>query len=442
MKFSNFFSKIFIKNYSPKTIIVQIIPILVFLAWSIFFFKGITSVPFHPDETTQIFMSSDFDKIVTGNVKELFYNENDAINSMQNYRLLDSPVTRYMIGIGRFLTHSPKLEIDWNWSGSWSDNKSALPNAKLLNISRLSIAIFLPVTILLYYIIIKKLFGFPISALSTFLLMTNSIILLHSRRAMAESGLLFFIEISLFALIFMPNKYLFFTAIPIAFGLNTKQSLLPLLVIGFVFIAYKAKSNIKTMVLQSTLFILLIGSIFYFLNPVIWEKPLTGISAMLSKRSALTTNQMNGIAIDTPNFILNNPIERFVGIFGQLFVVKPAIQDIANYETELQNEIIEYNKNILHSGFGRNIFMGSLIFIFFCIGVFCEFSIQNSQKFLVFSLMVFFIIEILIFFPIPFQRYYIPLIPFSMIYISSGIINSIKFSIGICRNLKINQLRN
>lgn len=438
MKFSNFFSKIFIKNYSPKTIIVQIIPILVFLAWSIFFFKGIASVPFHPDETTQIFMSSDFDKIVTGNVKELFYNENDTDNSMQNYRLLDSPVTRYMIGIGRFLTNSPKLEIDWNWSGSWNENKSALPNVKLLNISRLSIAIFLPVTILFYYLINKKLFGFPISALSTFLLMTNSIILLHTRRAMAESGLLFFIEISLFALLFIPNKYLFLTAIPIAFGLNTKQSLLPLFVIGFVYIAYKAKSNKKTMVLQSTLFILLIGSIFYFLNPVIWERPITGISDMLSKRSALTTNQVNGIALDTPNFILQNPIDRFVGIFGQLFVVEPAIQDIANYETGLENEIIKYNKNILHSGFGRNILMGSLIFIFFCIGVFCEYSNNNLQKFLVFSMMILLIIEILIFFPIPFQRYYVPLIPFSMVYISSGIINSFKYLIGIGRNLKIN----
>ena len=438
MKLSNFFSKFFIIKNSPKTIIVQLIPIFVFLAWAIFFFKGIISVPFHPDESTQIFMSADFDTIVTGNVKVLFYNDKDPDNPLQKYRLLDSPITRYTIGLGRYLTQSPTLEIDWNWAGSWEENSSALPNRKLLNISRLSIAIFLPVTILLYYVLTKKIFGFPLSALSTILLMTNSIILLHTRRAMAESGLLFFLVISLLALIKLPNKYLFLSAVPIALGLNTKQSLLPLLIVGFVFIAYKAKSNIKSMVLQLSLFILLIVSIFYILNPVIWEKPLATFSAMLSKRSQLTANQMASIAIDSPTFVLNNPIERFIGIFGQLFVVKPAIQDIANYDSSLQNTIIEYNQNKLHSGFGRNIFMGAIIFIFFCIGAISEYKNQDPLKILVFSVMILFIIEILFFFPIPFQRYYILLFPFSIIYASSGIIKSYKYSLNIVRNLNIN----
>jgi hypothetical protein len=439
MKLSNFSSKIFIINNTPKTIIVQIIPILVFLAWSIFFFKGIASVPFHPDETTQIFMSSDFDKIVTGNVKELLFYEKDPDNPTQNYRLLDSPVTRYIIGLGRYLTQSPRLEVDWNWSGSWEENSSALPNRKLLNISRLSIAILLPVTILLYYLLIKKIFGLPLSALSTFLLMTNSIILLHTRRAMAESGLLFFLVISLIVLIKLPNKYLFLAAIPIVLGLNTKQSLLPLFIIGFVFIAYMSRSNKRSMVLQLSLYLLLIGSIFYILNPVMWEKPIAAFSEMLRKRSLLTSNQMNSIAIDTPTFILNNPIERFIGLFGQLFVVKPAFQDIANYESGLQNAIMEYNKNIFHSGFGRNIFIGAFIFVFFCIGVVSEFTLKNPKKILVFTVLFLFIIEILFFFPIPFQRYYIPLFPFSMIYVSSGIIRSSKYSINIVRNLKIIQ---
>jgi 4-amino-4-deoxy-L-arabinose transferase-like glycosyltransferase len=334
------------------------------------------------------------------------------------------------------------LEIDWNWSGSWEENSSALPNRKLLNISRLSIAIFLPVTILLYYVLTKKIFGFPLSALSTILLMTNSIILLHTRRAMAETGLLFFLVFSLLALIKLPNKYLFLSAVPIALGMNTKQSLLPLLIVGFVFIAYVAKSSIKSMVSQISLFLLIIVSIFYILNPVIWEKPIATFSDMLSKRAQLTTNQMNSIAKDTPTFILNNPIERLVGIFGQLFVVKPATQDIANYDSELQREIEEYNKNILHSGFGRNILMGAIVFIFFCIGVISEFTIQISQKMLVFSLMILFFLEIFFFFPIPFQRYYIPLFPFSMLYISSGIIRSIKYSLNIVQNLKINQKKN
>jgi len=436
MKLLNFVSKYLNMKKSPNVIINQIIPFIIFFLWLIFFISGINFVPFHPDEATQIFMSSDFDKIVSGNFNDLFYNNINGNEPKQNYRLLDSPITRYMIGLGRYITKAPTLALDWDWSGTWKENDSALPNTKLLTTSRLSIAIFLPVAIILYYFLIRKIFGFPISVLSTILLMTNSIILLHTRRAMAESGLIFFIVASLFTLLFTPKKLLFLSAIPIGLSLNIKQSLLPLFLIGIIFIIFKMKSNIKALLFQSVLYLIIIVSIFYILNPILWKKPITGFTAMVNSRSVLTANQMQSITIDSPFFILNNPVEKFVGFFAQLFVVKPAFQDIANYDSELQLEIVNYNKNLLQAGYGRNILVGAFNFIFFCIGIISEIRNQNSQKFLTFSGLILFILEIFFFIPIPFQRYYIPILPFSMIYISAGIIKSASYTLHVFQKQK------
>jgi 4-amino-4-deoxy-L-arabinose transferase-like glycosyltransferase len=404
-----------------RTIILQILLVLGIVLWLLFYFGGLATVPFHPDEATQIFMSQDVDHLISGKGSELIYDPVKSADPAQQYRLLDAPITKYIIGLARQITNSPALKSDWDWTKTWEENNSSLPNPKLLLVSRISIAILLPITLLMFFALIKNIFGKPIAITSTILFMTNSLILLHTRRAMAEGSLLFFIVAGLLLLIKLPKKNLYISAIPVVLATNTKQSALPLLFICMICIIYQTKHSIRSMVKQTILFIMLFITIFYLLNPVMWNNPIQVFKTMLRERSALTTEQINAISLNSPQFILDRPDEKIIGVIGQLFVIAPSIEDIANYQDSLSSAKQEYLSRFLNRGIGRNQYMGSLYFLFLGIGLYSELKKRDPKRLLIILTFIFFVLEILIFFSIPFQRYYIVLIPFSSVLMASGI---------------------
>ena len=427
MSDSNFFPKNLMTKDPVRPIYINIIVIFVIIIWLFLYIKDISSVPFHPDESTQIFMSKDVDLIISGHFNDLIYNSAYLMESEQRYRLLDSPVTRYIIGLARQITNSPSLFVDWDWSKSWFENQPALPGPKLLFVSRFSIAILLPFTLLMYYILSKDIFGKPVALLSSFLLMTNSLILLHVRRSMAEGALIFFIILGLFLLLQLPKKILFLSAIPIVLAINSKQSAFPLILIGIIYIIYLTRKDLKLVFKQVILYCLIAILLFFILNPVLWGNPHTVLNNMFLERNKLTTDQINSVSIENPDFILNNANLKLIGIFGQLFVVKPAIEDISNYENNLISAKTNYLNNILYGGLGRNLFIGSLYFIFFCFGLVSELKSKEFKKYFIILTFLFFFLEILFFISIPFQRYYIILVPFSILFLSCGLINTFYF---------------
>jgi len=82
---------------------------------TLFYLWGMDFVPFHPDESTQIFMSEDsFDFIK--DPFSLSYSPDSDLSSKIIYRAIDMPLTRYLIGFARFITNSPGLQSDWDWA--------------------------------------------------------------------------------------------------------------------------------------------------------------------------------------------------------------------------------------------------------------------------------------------------------------------------------------
>jgi len=77
-------------------------------------------------------MSSDLERFIK-NPNDIFWSP--AKQSIyQHYREVDAPLTRYLIGIGKWITHSPQLSSDWNWSASWEENitQGSLPSESLI----------------------------------------------------------------------------------------------------------------------------------------------------------------------------------------------------------------------------------------------------------------------------------------------------------------------
>ena len=150
---------------------------------TIVYLSGIPEVPFHPDESTQLFMSADIDLFFT-DPSSLFWQPENEQDLRQHYRELDAPLTRYLVGIGRQITHQLPIPADWDWSASWEKNKvnGAVPEPGLLQIGRLSISIFFPFSLYFLFKIMQKISGSFAAWMSVFFFASNALILLHTRR--------------------------------------------------------------------------------------------------------------------------------------------------------------------------------------------------------------------------------------------------------------------
>ena len=117
--------------------------LLAIILLSILYWSGLQVVPFHPDESTYIFMSGDLE-LVINNPGSLFWQPDQLTDFRMHYRLLDPPTSRYLVGIGRSLAGLSALPADWDWSLTWQQNQSAgaLPDENLRIVSRAAVAIF------------------------------------------------------------------------------------------------------------------------------------------------------------------------------------------------------------------------------------------------------------------------------------------------------------
>lgn len=368
-------------------------------------------------------MSSDVE-LIFNDTSKLFYKNPPIELEKQTYRLLDAPLTRYLIGFSRTIFNIDPIVNDWNWSESFEENWQAFPEEKLLSISRLSVAIFFPLSTLVFTLLVRKIIGnqYLLLLISTVIFSSNSLLLLHTRRAMAESLLIFFLLLSLYLMISLPPEKLWLSSIPIALAINAKQSLIFLVPVVLILFFAKKSSGVKNILFQVALFTSVLIGIFYVLNPIIWKQPIRTSIIMISERQELSRQQLLAINSVTPEFTTSLFTEKFTALIAQTFVLKPAYQDVSNYADQLQNSVANYSSKPIQNGIFRNLFFGVLFVIVSSYGVIQSFKYFSKDKIVVMLLsFIFLLVEMLLFIQIPFQRYYLPLIPYSLIFLIYGI---------------------
>ena len=388
------------------------------MIWAIFYIGNLSSVPFHPDESTQIFMSNDLE-LIFNDTSEIIFQSPQSIGLKEKYRLLDAPISKYLIGVSRVISGQEALSQDWDWSKSWSENSNAFPGHDLLFSSRLIISLLFFGSIVFMYLISKSIFSnnkIPVMAILMFFSF-NALLLLHTRRAMAEGVLLFFLLLSLYSLHKLPPKWIWASSIPISLAINAKQSLIFLVPIGIILIIFYHALKWKTLLIQFALFTSLLFALWYVLNPISWKEPIAVAKIMINQRRELSSEQYNAIESVTPEFALKNVSEKMIALVAQSFILPPAPQDVSNYETNLDISITNYFQNLLHRGLLRNFFFGTILFLLTIWGLGWSFFDLPKKQLIIFSLsFVLLIIEILVFINVPFQRYYLPMIPFVIIF--------------------------
>ncbi|HLF90164.1 MAG TPA: phospholipid carrier-dependent glycosyltransferase [Anaerolineales bacterium] len=405
---------------------------------------GISKVPFHPDEATNLFMSSDLETMFT-QPGQLGFDPAKLDDQAQIYRTLDAPLRRYILGLGRLAFGLPALPLDWDWGKTWDENEAvgALPSQELLFAGRLAMTLLLPFSMILIYIIELEMGGQWSGWTSTLLLGLNALALLHGRRAMAEGVLIFGVLLAFWSFL-RGGKYPWLAGLGMAIAFNAKQSALALLPVGMLAVVWVKKhrtqisqkntnSNPISVGFQRYLhdnfwqagnnlmqFLVVFGLVTFALNPVYWRNPLEATQASLVEREDLLSRQVADAQKFAPEQVLDTPIKRLAVTLGNLYILPLQFYEVGNYQVQtadMEQAYLSVPGHAFLHGFAG----GGILLTLTLIGMMRGFM-DIRRRGLTRPLVLLFAatglmgVALLVAVPLPFQRYPIPLLPLMVLW--------------------------
>jgi len=402
--------------------------ILLIIALTAFYYFGLSLVPFHPDESTHIFMSQDTELLFTQPLS-LSWEQDQPYSNEIMLRSLGAPLTKYLIGLSRLITNIPQLAADWNWSLSWDENVAAeaFPSHRLLLTSRATTTILLPFALIFLFAAIKRVYSKATAYVAVIFLGLNPLLLLHGRRAMNEAaallGICFFIwAISLEKI----RPWLLGLALAIAFA--AKQATIALLPIGIIAVCkpFKIPSDPNSIAKRFAVLCFFFALITYSMNPFLWKNPIRSAIYSHKVTTELKTNQFADYFPLGEDAKKQTLPYRTIVLFANLYLNQPRTADVGNYLDDIKSQEEAYFNFPLHD-FSRSKIPATIFLVLtlsgFILGIVRSLSRSETSNsttiyFLLATTIQFFTILFLL--PLPWQRYIIPLLPFSCIWASLG----------------------
>lgn len=423
--------------------------ILLLILISIFYFVGVAKVPFHPDESTFLYMSADFERTLSNPI-DLAWDKSVEPTPVMRYRMIDAPLTRNLIGISRVLFSISPLEKDWEWSSSWQDNvnSGAYPGSKELLFGRFTVAIFFPLSLVLLYLIGLKLNGRLLGIAAVVIFSTNPLILLHTRRAMSEGVLVFAVFLALYALLHA-DRYPFLAGLAVSLAFNTKHSaglLLPVGLLAAGWVTSSRTNNYRQIISNLLRFGFGFGLLILLFNPFLWRDPLSAAQTALALRQELIQRQLTDFERIAPAQVLDNPGKRTAVAIAQVFVARPVFSEVGNYTEYTASAETAYLDSFANQ-LGRAPWLGGFLIGLALLGIFASirsvFAKDSSQRRSAVILILSFIsisAGIMLLVHLAWQRYYLPLIPFTAIFVGLGFAWGIKTSRAIFANGRVAEI--
>lgn len=390
---------------------------------------GLARVPFHPDEATQLYTSQDFD-LLWRTPLSLAWAPPEAPDHRQKLRLLDAPLTRYWLGLWRSLAGQPANLADWDWSASWQANQAAgaLPSPSLLFAGRLAALALYPVSLVLIFSIGRSLAGPTAGLLALLLLGLNSLALLHARRAMAEAALLTSVLFALWSFLHTGHRP-WLAGLGLAAAFNAKQTailLLPVAMLAALWHTPSEASPARRPALTASLALAQCLGVFILLtlalNPVFWRAPLMAGRQALLARQALAAAQQTDTQRLAPEHALVSQSQRAAALLANLYFAPPAFAEWGNYRAETAAAEAAYLAIPGHSLL-RGLAGGALQFILaLCGALFALLRLRHAgpaqRRALILALLATLCLALghLLWIPLDWQRYVIPLVPLSCLW--------------------------
>ncbi len=398
---------------------------------------------FHGDEPMQIYMSSDFQTaILDRNPSALTTEPPYSVDTDPYLRLINGTINRYGIGLGWYLAGMKASDLPprpgWDWGLDYDTNVSTghMPSAALLQASRFSSTLFLALSAAVMFGLGWQ-FGAPNSRRPTAyfvsaLYIANPIILLNGRRALQEGSMLFFGLLLIWIAVLIARRrseqrptpiYLWIAlTVGAALALASKYTDIVFVAAAFAWIFLTKLMRLKWRDLLLTALRLMIcaalaGALFVALSPALWSDPPARIVDMLQMRADLLDIQVQGTpttmqqrleSIVTEPFTA--PLQHFEVAFWGDF--QPVADDIARYMASP------------FSGLQFGVILGGGLTLLAGAGI--VFSLRRGRR-----------VGVLIWFaltaaslmanPLPWQRYYLPLIPVMTLLAGIGLFGLARF---------------
>lgn len=389
------------------------------------YLSGVHSVPFHPDESTQLFTSGDAE-IFWQRPADVFWRPENEGSLRQLYRELDAPLTRNLIALGRWAAGRSAPAVDWDWGKTWEENRQAgaLPDEKLLLSARLAVAALFPFSMLLLFLAARNLSNEFTAWAAVLLLASNSLVLLHTRRAMAESALLFGSILTIWAML-RAGRHPWLAGFAAGLAFCAKQSLAALAPAGLLGVidqeALPPRLWLKKTARAAALYVAAFLAITLLLHPFAWGNLPAAVRASVQARQNLARAQTN----DRPGQALNTPGRKLLAMTGSLYLTPPMFAETSNYQKETQAAEAAYLANPLHSLF-RTLPAGSvyLTLSLFGFGAGVCGALRGSSRRKLAVLLAATVLQagaLLIAVPLPWQRYYMPMVPFTILWAAYGV---------------------
>ena len=409
---------------NPKKLTIAILFLLIF----IFLLSGLAAIPFHPDETTVLYQSRDLELFLSK--PALLFWDVDNTEQEQTYRLLNPPLPKYIVGFARVLSGSgpEAVDVDWNWQQTWTENQEsgAVPDRDILTAGRAASAIFLFLALIPLSLTAKRLGGESLIILTLLLFGAHALILLHGRRSMSEGVLIFSVSLAIYGF-FVAQDRPVLAGFGVALAVSSKLSVAPLLVVGLVASIWRGpgEEHDRRALLGNILrYSATAVFVLILLNPIVWANPIRVASDMWNARIEFLNSQIETLEAVSPEHILRSPVQRTAAMIYHLFITPPQTAEVANYVEATERAVEAYLAKPMHT-IARNRFGGILHLILFTSGV--GFSLVRAKgtdrrNILLLSLATFVqALALLWANPLPFQRYYMPMVPFIILWIAIGL---------------------
>lgn len=398
----------------------------------VYIVAGTAIVPFHGDESTQVYMGRDYYyHFVEGDLPKVLYDDTWSISATeQHLRLLNGTISKYVYG---WIAYTQGLTVDeineqWDWGADFTYNLNTghIPLDTLLESTRFASTIQLVLATVCLFYFAKTITNRPTAYLTTLYFALNPNILINGRRAMMEGSHLLGMMLILIVGIWVirERKWWQFVLLGIVGGFAVATKHPNVIILGFVFIAcfswmifqgIRSKVNQRQSFLQMTLGLFVAGVLtiftFYSLNPAWWGTPIESATQAILLRNELLEIQSN-----TFNSY-GSIVERLNGFYDIVFVGQPQYFEVeawADNETITQ-QIQTYESSWSGVAIGGTP-LGGIVSIGLSImgGVAFIKNSSISQTYRWFILIWGLGICIITFLltPLPWARYYLPIYPF------------------------------
>jgi 4-amino-4-deoxy-L-arabinose transferase-like glycosyltransferase len=394
-----------------------------------FLLSGVGQVPFHPDETSLLFESRDLELYVT-DPRSMAWSEAGRGQAEQEYRALNAPLSKYVLGIGRRLAgHGPdEVGVDWDWSLSWEDNRlrGALPAADVLIPARLASTSLVAAALVLMYLCGVKFGGRSTGLVSAVLLGLNALVLLHGRRAMAEGTLIFAVCLGIWGILHADRRP-WLAGLAAALAFSAKHTALPLLPLGWLAVLWREHPAspapfARQAARSSAIYVGTAALVVMAMNPLLWSDPLASGMEVLRARQALVREQIQAQAEHSALPLPMTGVDSTSALIAQLFLTPLQFEELPNYAENLSQSIAGYLQNPLHSLL-RGWISGALLMALTLAGMVLGLArlrtaggpVLRDFGLLLLTTLVQAVVMVLTL-PFPYQRYYLPLVPLCVLW--------------------------